>query len=137
MWQKCEGIFSNLLNGFISEKGRNLWESFGICLLNSTNDPAQFYYQHNLLVFSTETELYIIKIVDKPANKHDDGWQKTLALQRQSIRNILSKGLLILKCLIGVLNSPKNWQKQFDFRVKLVLISFFGRIEDSKKTFRN
>ena len=48
---------------------------------------------------------------------------------------------LFLKYLFGIFNSPKKQTKKFDFttmvsQVKLFR-SFFGRIEDTKKKFRN
>ena len=53
-----------------------------------------------------------------------------------------TKGQLISKCLFGIFNSPKKPTKKFEFttmvpQVKLFLFVFWGRIEDTKKTFRN
>ena len=51
------------------------------------------------------------------------------------------KGQIILKCLFGVLNSSKKRSKNFCPRKLGQKVefssSFFGRIEDIKKTFRN
>ena len=48
-----------------------------------------------------------------------------------------TKGQLITKCLFGVFNS--NERKQFELRYHSSKVeffrSFFGRIEDTKKTF--
>ena len=50
-----------------------------------------------------------------------------------------AKGQLISKCLFGVFNSPKIEQKtiRLEFQSSKVKFfrSFFGRIEDTKKTF--
>ena len=52
--------------------------------------------------------------------------------------NHLAKGQLILKCLSGVFNSPKNRTKTIRVEVQLKFFrSFFGRIEVTKKTIRN
>ena len=53
-----------------------------------------------------------------------------------------AKGHLISKWLFGILNSPKNWTKKFNFttmipQVDLFLFFFLGEIEDTKKTFQN
>jgi hypothetical protein len=53
---------------------------------------------------------------------------------------LMLKGQLILKCLFGILNSPEKRTKFFDFITtssRIVVIHFFGRIGDTKKTFRN
>jgi hypothetical protein len=51
------------------------------------------------------------------------------------------KGQLISKCLFGIINSPKKRTKKLDFTTmvpQVELFSFvFGRIEETKKTFRN
>ena len=53
----------------------------------------------------------------------------------------LSKGQLISKCLFGIFNSPKKQTEKFDFSTMVPQVDcfrpFFGRIEDTKKTFRN
>ena len=50
--------------------------------------------------------------------------------------NHLAKGQLILKCLSGVFNSPKKRTKTI--RLEVPIFSFvFGRIEDTKKIFRD
>ena len=69
------------------------------------------------------------------------------ASHTKSKQNILSlnwvgKGQLILKCLlIWCLQFSKNERKQVDLRYLSSKVeffrSFFGRIEDTKKTFRN
>ena len=52
-------------------------------------------------------------------------------------------GQLISRCLFGVFNSPKKRTKKIDFAMYygtsswIVFVRLFGRIEDSKKTFRN
>ena len=56
----------------------------------------------------------------------------------RTLRLFVSKGQLISKCLFGVFNSPKNERKHFDLRYHSSnFCSFFGRIEDTKNTFRN
>ena len=52
------------------------------------------------------------------------------------------KGQLISKGLFAILNSCKKRTKKFDFttmipQVELVSFKFCGRLEDTKKTFRN
>ena len=51
------------------------------------------------------------------------------------------KGQLISKCLFGIFNSPKKRTKKFNFTTMVPQVdffcSFFGRIEDTKKAFRN
>ena len=53
------------------------------------------------------------------------------------------KGQLISKCLFGVFNSPIKWSKKIQLEVITIIVklnffrSFFGGIEDTKKTFRN
>ena len=51
------------------------------------------------------------------------------------------KGQLISKFLFGIFNSPKKRTKKLDFNTMVPQVelfrSFFGRIEDAKKTFRN
>ena len=53
----------------------------------------------------------------------------------------VSKGQLISKCLFGIFSSPKNEQKNSPLLLWYLksncFRSFFGRIEDTKKTFRN
>ena len=54
----------------------------------------------------------------------------------------IHKGQLISKCLFGFFNSPKKQTKKFDFTTMVYLKSncfrsYFGRIEETKKTFRN
>ena len=51
-------------------------------------------------------------------------------------------GQLILKCLFGILNSPKNKRKNLTLLILWYLKSncfrsFFGRIKDTPMTFRN
>ena len=54
-----------------------------------------------------------------------------------------AKGQLITKCLFGVFHSPKKCTKTIRIEVCTIVVklnlfcSFFGRIEDTKKTFRN
>ena len=52
------------------------------------------------------------------------------------------KGQLISKCLLGIFNSPKKQTKKnqlyyYGTSSRIVFVRFFGRIEDTKKTFRN
>ena len=66
---------------------------------------------------------------------------KNKKISKQSVIILWPKGQLISKRLFGVFNSPKKQQKQFNLRyhsgkIKLFHL-FFGRIEDTKKTFRN
>ena len=56
----------------------------------------------------------------------------------------LGKGQLISKCLFGVFNSSKKRTKKFDSTTMVYdtsrsncFHSFFGRIQNTKKTFRN
>ena len=58
------------------------------------------------------------------------------------IKTIASvKGQLILKLLFGIFNSPKKQTRKFDFTTMDLKLNcfrlFFGRIEGTKKTFRN
>ena len=63
----------------------------------------------------------------------------------KAIRCILSetgKGQLILKCLFGIFNYFQKQTEKFDLTKLWYLNSnrvhlFFGRIEDTKDTFRN
>ena len=52
------------------------------------------------------------------------------------------KGQLISKSLFGIFNSPKNERKKnplyyYGTSSRIVFVRFFGRIEDTKKTFQN
>ena len=52
----------------------------------------------------------------------------------------IDKGQLISKCLFAIFNSSKNRMKKFDLNTMVPQDCFhllFGRIEDTKKTFRN
>ena len=54
------------------------------------------------------------------------------------VNYVIAKGQLISKCLLVSSILPKNERKQFDLSSKVDFYrSFFGRIEDTKKTFRN
>ena len=47
------------------------------------------------------------------------------------------KGQLISKCLFGAFNSSKNERKQIIVVRSSFFVRFFGRIEDTKKIFRD
>ena len=57
-------------------------------------------------------------------------------------QNPTSKGQLISKCLFGIFNSPKKSTKKnqlyyYCTSSLIVFVRFFGRIENTKKIFRN
>ena len=77
------------------------------------------------------------------SSKYIAFWPKSFFKTRQSILpyfilvSYTSKGYLISKCIFGIFNSPtKTIRLEVRSRVE-VFRSFFGRIEDTKKTFRN
>ena len=51
------------------------------------------------------------------------------------LTNIETKGQLISKCLFGIFNSPKKTNELLWYLKSNCFRSFFGRIEDTKKTF--
>ena len=55
-----------------------------------------------------------------------------------AVLELPAKGQLISKCLFDILNSSKKRTKKFDLTTMILQVQlFFGRIEDTKKTFRN
>ena len=66
--------------------------------------------------------------------------KKKVHLRKSFVYLSQTKGQLISKCLFGIINSPKKQQKFRPLQCYLKLncfCSFFGRIEDIKRTFQN
>ena len=82
-----------------------------------------------MCTYVLSTSIYLLTRQSLPCWQYRVAWRHT-------------KGQLISKCLFGVFNSPKKRTKTIQLQVPIVVKSnffrsFFGRIEDTKKTFRN
>ena len=115
---------------FIGPQRYNRWGQGNVLYVGTTYTPHGDY-RHDVPAISSRN-LINLRFAEYSVSK------QVIRLLNPSI----SKGQLISKGLVGILNSPKKRTKKFNLQYydtsgRLVFVRFFGRIEDTKKAFRN